>query len=344
MRGEPEKGFSVGSLFRRSDTTVVLATAILFIVFAVFSDGFLTSYNLFNISRTAALYMFIALSQAMVLIVGNMNLSLGQIGGLTVVVAGYCMQNLGMHPAVAVLIALLAGVFMGFVNGLIITKLKISSFVATLATSFVFAGLINGISEGYPYTDIPSDFTVVGRNGAGPVPILLLLAVATLAAMWYMFRYTVPGRKLLATGGNAEAARLSAVNTDRMVVIANICSGLFAAMAGILWVSRMGSAQPSTGSDWMVYSFAVAVIGGTALAGGVISPFGMFFSAYLIVMVKNGLVMLQANVYFEQTYLGVILLVAVSLESIRALLEKRRMKKELKKGDSGKNPPGEAER
>jgi ribose transport system permease protein len=340
MRGETAR-LDIRSLFRSSDVTVILATAALFVVFAIFSDGFLTAYNLFNISRTAALYMFIALSQAMVLIVGGMNLSLGQIGGLSVVVAGYCMQELHMPPALAVAAALLAGILMGLMNAFVIVKLNISPFVATLATSFVFAGLINGISEGYPYTEIPASFTIIGRKGIGAVPFLIIFAIVVLAIMWYIFRYTVLGRKLLATGGNPEAARLSAVNTGRMVVVANVASGLFAAIAGLLWISRMGSAQPSTGSDWMVYSFAVAVIGGASLAGGVISPLGMFFSAFLIVLVKNGLVMLQANVYFEQTYLGVILLFAVSLESIRALLEMRRLKRRLRTADAAQNvdPP-----
>ena len=138
------------------------------------------------------------------------------------------------------------------------------------------------------------------------------------------------GRRYLATGGNQEAARLSGVNTDKMVILANVASGVFAAIAGILWISRTGSAQPSTGGDWMVTSFAVAVIGGTLLKGGVFNSVGVFFASFLIVMVRNGLVMLQANVYFEQAYLGLILLLAVSLDSIKQIISERRLKKELK--------------
>lgn len=315
----------------RTDITVMLATAVLFLIFSIFSEGFLTGYNLFNMSRTVALYIFIALGQAMVLIVGGMNLSLGQIGGLTVVVAGYCMQELHMNPVAATVAALLTGLLAGLMNGLIIVKLHLNSFVATLATSFVYGGLVNGISEGFPYTDIPKSVTVLGRDGIGSIPYLLILAGAVLLILWYFFRYTVTGRRLLATGGNADAARLAAVNTDRMTITANVLSGFFASVAGLLWISRMGAAQPSTGSDWMVYSFAVAVIGGTLLAGGVINPLGMLFSSFLIVMVKNGLVMLQANIYYEQTYLGVILLLAVSLENIRMIVEERRWKNSLKK-------------
>ena len=321
---------TVKKIFARSEVTVIMAAAALFLIFSMFSDSFLTAYNLFNVSRTAAIYIFIALGQAMVVIVGGMNLSLGQIGGLTVVISGYCMHMLGLPPIVAVIAGISVGLVTGFVNGFVMTKLKLNSFVVTLATSFVFTGLINGISKGFPYTNIPKSFTIIGRKGFAGVPLLLWLAILTLIIIGYIFKYTVIGRKLLATGGNIEAAKMSAINTDTTIIIANMASGFFASTAGLLWISRTGSAQPSTGGDWMVISFAVAVIGGTALKGGVINAIGILFSSFLIVMVKNGLVMVNANIYFEQTYLGLILLLAVSLDSIKTIMECAKAKRELK--------------
>jgi ribose transport system permease protein len=138
--------------------------------------------------------------------------------------------------------------------------------------------------------------------------------------MHIFFRYTVPGRRILATGGNEVAARMSAVNTDTTVFIANVLSGLFAAIAACAVVSKDGSANPGVGADWMIYSFAVAVIGGTSLKGGIITPFGLIVSAYLIVFIKNGLVMMNANSYFEQVYLGIILLISVSFTSFGDIL------------------------
>lgn len=332
----------IKTAFSRSEMTVIAADIILILVFTMFSDSFLTSYNIFNISRTAALYMFIALGQAMAVIVGGMNLSLGQIGGMTVVISGYFMHELGVNSVTAIAIGLAVGMAAGFINGYIITLLKLNSFVVTLATSFVYTGIINGISKGFPYNNIPPNFTNAGRNGFLGIPLLLWLAVIALVAVGYIFKFTVTGRRLLATGGNSEAAKMSAINTDRMIILANMASGFFAAIAGLLWISRTGSAQPSTGADWMVVSFAVAVIGGTALKGGVINPIGIFFSAYLIVMVKNGLVMLDANIYFEQTYLGVILLLAVSLESIRAIMDRRKLRAQFKAQSLRDKEKGEA--
>lgn len=331
---EKKQANGVKKLFARGEVTVIIAVLILGVIFTVFSDSFFTAYNLFNMSRTAAIYIFIAIAQGLVVIVGGMNLSLGYIGGLTVVIAGYCMQEMGVSSLLAIVIGILVGITAGAVNGLVITTLKLNSFVVTLATSFIFQGLINGISQGFPYNDIPENFTFIGREGLLGIPYLLWLAALTLIILGYFFKYTVTGRRVLATGGNVEAAKMSGVNTNKMIILANIGSGLFAAIAGLLWISRTGSAQPSTGVDWMVISFAVAVIGGVALKGGVFNAIGIFFAGFLIVMVKNGLVMLNANIYFEQAYLGLILLLAVSLDSIKEIINARRLKQELKKSQS----------
>ena len=332
MGDKKTAGFNIKKIFASSEITVIVAVLILGVIFTVFSDSFLTSYNLFNMGRTAAIYIFIAIAQGLVVIVGGMNLSLGYIGGMVVVAAGYSMEILGLPSAAAVLIGLLVGILAGAVNGLVITGLKLNSFVVTLATSFIFQGLINGVSQGFPYNEIPEGFTFLGREGFLGIPYLLWLAGIALAVLGYVFRYTVTGRRVLATGGNVEAAKMSGVNTNKMIILANIGSGFFAAIAGLLWISRTGSAQPSTGVDWMVISFAVAVIGGISLKGGVFNAVGVFFAGFLIVMVKNGLVMLNANIYFEQAYLGLILLLAVSLDSIKEIINGRKLKQQLKSG------------
>jgi ribose transport system permease protein len=307
----------------RPEVSVLIATLLLGTAFAASSSSFLNPFNVFNVSRTAAIYVWIALSQALVLVVGGMNLSVGQIGGLTVVTAGYLLDVQRAPIWVAVVCGVLTGVAAGLVNGLIITWLKLNAFVVTLATSFVFQGLISGITRGFPYTNIPPEITGVGRGGIGALPWVLVFSVVILAVLSTFFRLTVTGRGLLAAGGNETAARLSGIPTNRMVVVAHVLSGALASGAALLWISRTGSAQPATGEDWMVISFAVAVIGGTAMVGGAINMPGILFAAFLMAIVNNGLVMLNANVYFEQTYLGIILLLAVSIPTLRGLLNHR---------------------
>jgi ribose transport system permease protein len=316
----------VRSFSRRADASAIAATTVLFLAFSVGTANFLSPFNQFNVWRAASQNVFIALGQAMVVLIGGMNLSLGAIGGLVVVIIGHSIEVLGLPPAVAVPLGLSTGVACGLFNGFFISRFRLNSFVVTLASSFIFQGLVNGISQGRPYSRIPASFTVVGKGDLFGVPNLLLLVCLALVLVHVVFRYTVVGRQLLATGGNVETARLSGIKTGRMVLLANVLSGLFGAVAAVLWVSRMGTAQPATGGDWLIVSFAVTVIGGTSLSGGTISAPGFLFAGLLMALIRNGLIMLGVNVYFEQTYLGCIIMLAVLVEYARATMTGRARK------------------
>ena len=312
-------------LVRNKDAGIVFSAALLFVGFSLSSESFFSAYNLFNISRIIAFSAFVALAQAVVLVAGGMNLSVGAIGGLATIATGYCIQVLGLPGWLAAGVAVAIGALAGLVNGAVITRLKINSFITTLATLFIFTGLVHGFSEGYAYTDIPREFTCLGRQKLLGLSNLfwVMAVVLVLVLVHYMFRHTVFGRRLLATGGNLEAARLSGIDTDRMILKSHLLSGALAALAAVLWVSRMGSAQPATGKDWLITSFAVAFVGGTGLAGGSISALGLLMGAIIIVLIKNGLVMLEANVYYEQAFLGSIILLAVVVSRVRDICSER---------------------
>jgi ribose transport system permease protein len=314
------------SFFRRTDASAIIATVVLFVIFSTTTNNFFTPFNQFNVWRAASQNVFIALGQAMVVLIGGMNLSLGAIGGLTVVILGHSIEILGFPPWVGVIFGLLVGVACGLVNGFFISRFKLNSFVVTLATSFIFQGMVNGISQGRPYSKIPREFTILGKGDILGIPNMVFLMIAALLVVFFVFRYTVIGRRLLATGGNIEAARLSGIKTGRMIMLANVLSGVCGSIAAILWVSRMGTAQPATGGDWLIVSFAVTVIGGTALVGGTISALGFLFSGLLMALIRNGLIMVGVNVYFEATFLGVIILLAVMVEYFRLNVASRAKK------------------
>ena len=320
------------NLIHKQESATIGAVVILFIIFSLTSDAFLTPYNIFNLSRNLAFNVFVALGQAVALVVGGMNLSIGAIGGLATITVGYLLMNIGAPEPLAVIAALAVGLACGAINGVLITRLKLNSFIVTLSTSFIFTGLVYGISRGYPYTDIPKAFTYVGRKSLLFFPVVFWLMILALVAIQYFYSNTVTGRRILATGSNTTAARLSGIRTDRIVLISNLLSGFFAALTGVLYVSRMGSAQPATGQNWMIISFAVAIIGGTALQGGYISGIGLFAGGLIMVFIKNGLIMLEANVYFEQAFLGLIILLAVSLENVRHVIRAAQRRKTFKEG------------
>jgi ribose transport system permease protein len=258
------------------------------------------------------------MAQAMVVIVGGMNLSIGGIGAMSAVLAGFCMTVMGLHPIVALFAGITVGIVCGFFNGILITKLRINSFIVTLATSFVFFGIVKGATGGYPFGNIPRSFTWIARNDiGGTIPLIFMIMLISIAFFILFFRYSILGRELLATGGSLEAAKMSGINTDSIIIYANILSGLLASLIGLFTVARMSAASPLMGEDWMLTSFAVAVIGGTALSGGKISMIGIFAAAILITIIKNGLVMMKVNVYFLQAFLGGLIIAAVILEVVR---------------------------
>lgn len=316
-----------GKVISGADAGILGAAGVLILLFALASDSFLTQYNIFNLTRTQSLYIFVALSQAVMLVTGNMNLSVGAIAGLTAVVFGYLVDTMGLPLPVALTGAMAVALFCGWFNGFVMTTLGINSFIVTLSTLFIFTGFVYGISEGYSYRGIPKEFVTIGRGKFMGLPYLFYLMLGTLAAVWYMFRYTVFGRQLLATGSNQEAAELSGINTHRVIMGANLLSAFFAAIGGLLWVSRLGTAQPAIGQNWLIISFAVAIIGGTALQGGRITAIGLFGGGLIMVLIKNGLILVQANVYFEQAFLGAIILLTILLDRGRELWAQKGRKK-----------------
>jgi ribose transport system permease protein len=209
-------------------------------------------------------------------------------------------------------------------NGLLITRFWLNDFIVTLATSFIFTGIDYGISKGFPYTNMPEALTVIGRNSFLGLPILTWLMLLTIAIAYLFFSHSVTGRYILATGSNPNAAKLSGINTSNMKILSHVISGFLAALTAFFYVSKMGSAQPANGGDWMITSFAVAVVGGTSLIGGSFSAIGLILGGIIMVFVKNGLVLMNANVYFEEALIGGIILLVVVCDGLRSHRQARR--------------------
>ena len=321
----PEFGRSYRRIRGGRALGLFFGTVVLFAAIALVSDTFLKPYTMFIIARQIAFSILIALSQAVCLVVGGMNLSVGAIGSMATVILGLCFQELKLHAWLAVPITLLFGVVSGAINGLIITRLKINSFIVTLSLMFVYMGLRSGISGGSPYI-IPQDFGFIGQSAIFGVSWVFVLVCLILLATGYMFSCTVFGRQMLATGGNENASRLCGIATDAIVFWAHIISGLLAALAAVLWASMIGSCAPETGDSWLIGSFAVSIIGGTGLNGGVISIAGIFLGGAIFVLINYGLIEIKANPYFANSFLGALILLAIVLDRIREIVGESKRK------------------
>ncbi len=305
------------------ESGLVIVTVILFAILAISSGGFLSYFNIANILKNVSLWVIIALAQALVLVIGGMNLSIGGMGALTAATVGYFMEVLHMPGIIAVIAALAVGVAAGFFNGIVIVKTKLNAFIVTLATLFIFTGLVMGLTKGLPFTEIPVSFTLIGQGTTLRIPNIFLLTVVILIFVYILFRFSLIGRRILATGSNLDAAEFSGVNTDMIVLFSHIFSGIIAAIGGILYVSRFGVAQPSIGNSWLIMSFAIAIVGGTALSGGDLSILGLLLGGIIILLIKSGLILLHVDPFWEQTFLGVLILIAVGIDRMRGILAAR---------------------
>lgn len=310
-------------IIRSSNTGLFIAVLIIFIILSAAASNFLSALNLYTLGRTLSIYCFIGLAQAITLVAGNMNLSVGAIGGLSTITTGYLLQVMGYPGWVAVIAGIAVGVIAGAFNGLLVSKLGMNSFVVTLGTLFFYTGLVYGLTKGFPFNEIPKSFLFVGKQKILGVPLLLYITIVCLVVVFLFFRYSIAGRRMLTVGENPTAAKFSGVNVSNIILLSHILSGLSASVGAILYVSRIGSASPQTGQDWLVISFAVAIIGGTALSGGVITAFGLFLGGVLMVLIKSGLVFLKANIYWEQAFLGTIILIAVVIDRFRSIYSQR---------------------
>jgi len=294
---------------------VVLAALI---VIDVLRPDFLSPFNIFVLLDTVALSTLIALSQMVVIALGQMNLSVGSIGGLVAIAFAGVMQVWGVPPLLAVVGGLLLGAACGAFNGVLTARAGLSAFIVTLATMAAFKGINLGITQAQPFYNIPASVKAAGNAGIGPVPVLLIPALlAALLVGWMLARLPI-GRQMLAVGGNAPAAELSGIRAPRVIIVTHVISGVLAAAAGMMAVARLQLGQPTIGDDWLIPSFAAPVIGGTLLAGGHASVAGTIGGVMLVALIAQALVLFRVDPYFVQLLLGLLILAAVGLARMRA--------------------------
>lgn len=294
------------------------------IVLSALRPDFLSSYNIFVLLGAIALSTMIALGQLVVIGLGQMNLSLGSIGGLVGVAFAGAMQIGGVAPSVAILLGLALGLVCGLANGLLTAQAGISAFIVTLATLAAYKGLNLGFTEAQPLYDIPALVKSVGTASIfGPVPVLLIPAAIAAVFVWFLFDRLPLGRQILAVGGNSHAARLAGVSVSRAVIATHALSGLLAGAAGMMAVARLQVGQPTIGDDWLIPSFTAPVIGGAMLSGGHVSVAGTVSGVALVALITQALVLFQVDPYYVQFLLGLLILAAVGASRLRSVRQAR---------------------
>ena len=287
--------------------------------------NFLKAENLLNIANQIAVIAIVAIGMTMVIITAGIDLSVGSLIALSAVIASRFIRDYAgaVHASAPGMTAsCIAAIFLcglvGAFSGGMITFFRIPPFIVTLAMMLVGSGLAYLLAQGQSIYQIPDSFTSLGR-GAGvfhlPNAVLLMLGLYTLADV-LMSRMRL-GRYLYAVGGNREAARLSGVPVQRVVIFAYTASGLLAGLGGVIMASQLKSGSPTYGNMYELYIIAAVVVGGTSLSGGEGRMFGTLIGAFTIAVIQNGMNLTNVESYTQKVVLGLVILAAVLLDRIR---------------------------
>ncbi|MGF1237115.1 substrate-binding domain-containing protein [Streptomyces sp. 2-6] len=298
------------------DNGALTALIVLVIALSALSGDFLTTDNLLNIGVQAAVTAILAFGVTFVIVSAGIDLSVGSVAALSATVLAWSATSHGVPVVLAVLLAVATGIAAGLVNGFLISYGKLPPFIATLAMLSVARGLSLVISQGSPIA-LPDSVSHLGDTLGGwlPAPVLVMVVMGLITAL--ILGRTYIGRSMYAIGGNEEAARLSGLRVKRQKLAIYALSGLFAAAAGIVLAARLSSAQPQAANGYELDAIAAVVIGGASLAGGTGKASGTLIGALILAVLRNGLNLLSVSAFWQQVVIGVVIALAVLLDTVR---------------------------
>lgn len=302
---------------------VLIALLLLGVLLSATTDTFLNSLNILQVARQASYYGIMAVGMVFVVSMGDIDLSVGSILTLTNVVTAIALREHLPIP-IALLLGLLVGALCGFLNGLLSVWIRIPTIIVTLGTMSIFRGLALDLSKASPISQFSKTnffFEVIGGDiGIVPTSVIVMFLMGVIG--WLVITRSVFGRRIEAMGSSPTTARLAGIPIHRYRIAVMTLSGMISALAGIIALAFLQSADPSTGPGYELWVIASVIIGGTALSGGRGSVPGAILGALIIAVIRNGLVLLRAPAYTSTTVTGIVIILAVAID---ALVKRRTM-------------------
>ena len=311
---------------RRNKLTNIFLIFLLMVAFAaIFArESFLTVYNLRTLIREAAFIGMVALGQGCLLLLGEIDLSVGAVAALSGVIGGIFMARTSFDPYLIFFLCLLLGAFLGFTNGALVTGLRLSSLIVTVGTVGIFSGINLVITKGQAVLDIPEAIYFMGQGKIFGIPMPVVILIIVFIIVIFITRFTRLGRYMYAIGNNRETAKILGLPVSFVRLFAFSLTGMLSAMAGLVMVARIGTAQPNIGSAWALNSIAACVIGGISLVGGIGNPAGALIGVAIIMVIQNIIVLFGVSPYMQSAVGGLVVVAAISIDSITNMVSSRR--------------------
>ncbi|MGR3796426.1 ABC transporter permease [Vannielia sp. SX4] len=339
VTAQPQPAAQVNWLLLLLKARTFVALILVFTYFAIAAPNFLSVANAVLISKHVAINAFLAIGMTYVIITGGIDLSVGSVVGLTSMIAGYLLLNgidLGLGWSIQfntleiVGMVCLVGVFVGWVNGLLITRLNVAPFIATLGMLYIARGAALLMSGGRTFPNLNGNpdygshtFPFIGTGNLLGIPVMIWILIAVALVATYIAQRTPLGRHIYATGGNERGAELSGVRVRRVKMFVYMFSGLMAAIVGIIIASQLKAAHPATGEFFELNAIAAAVLGGTSMSGGRGRIWGTIVGAFVIGILSDGLVMMGVSSFWQMVIKGLVIVAAVVIDQAQSRLQAR---------------------
>jgi len=305
-------------VFGRTEVVIFVATIVIMVVSSFFNSAVFSQYNLSTMIKQMSFITIVAFGQTLVLILGDIDLSVGSVAAMAAIFSAKIMTQTSIPPYIVFALGLLLGALCGLFSGFFITQFRITPFIITLGASQIFTGILNVVTEGRTIQGMPESFTILGQGSLGgilPYPAIFMLVLG--AAIFFVLKHTAFGRHLYAIGGNEIAAKLVGISVKKCRMTVFMLSGIFAALAGMLITARLGTAQPTIGSTWVMPTVTAAVLGGTSMTGGRGGVVGTIVGALLTITISNAIVTMRISTYWEQIVIGMVVITAVLIDALR---------------------------
>lgn len=293
---------------------IIFVYLAVFISLSIACPNFLKFSNIMVGIRQAVYTAIVGFAMTFVISLGGIDLSVGStVGASGMILAAMILGGYNIYMAIIVVIIL--GGLVGLINGILVTKLRMAYFIATLGTMSVLRGLIYVYTKGIPLYGLKyPEIQFFGQGYIGPIPVPIIITLLLLGISCYLFYKTKFGRYTVSIGSNEEAAKLVGINVDKIKILVFVLSGIFCAIAGIILASRSEAAIPTAGNAYEMDAIAATVIGGTSMSGGKGNMLGTALGAILMATIKNGLSLLNVNTFWHQVVIGLFILLAVALD------------------------------
>ena len=314
----------------RLDTTAIVYIALVGVIaigavlVSTVGRNFFSDGNIRDILTGMSVLGFVAVGQTLVILIGSLDLSVPYVISLSSLLAAETMRGNPGNIAQGVLLALGVSAFIGLVNGLIVTGLKVHGFIATLGIGLIVKGYLDTVYKGSSGS-VPPEFQFIGATGIGPVPISTIIMLALAVVVFLFLKKTRTGHHIYAVGGSLAVSRLSGIHEAQPIIVAHMICSVTAGMAGLLLASRLGVGSPTVGSQggYDLLSIAAVVLGGTLLAGGRGSIWGTIGGVAIFAVLDSVMSVMQVNPFLKDVVRGVVIVAAVAIYTGRALEQRR---------------------